>query len=75
MRGNFCLREGRFAEARAAFHQARELDPKLPYVVARLAEVELQQAGGARNTGHRTRYPRAIGAGFTEVLEPASVQQ
>ena len=38
--GNACLVAGRFAEAIAAFHQARELNPKHPYVAARLAEVE-----------------------------------
>jgi cytochrome c-type biogenesis protein CcmH/NrfG len=73
MRGNSCLREGQLAEARAAFHQARELDPKLPYVVARLDEVERQQAGGACNTAYLTRYPRAIGVGYTAAPEPAPV--
>jgi len=73
MRGNSCLREGQFADARAAFHQAREFDPKLPYVVARLDEVERQQAGGARNADYRTRSPRAIGVGCIEAPEPASV--
>ncbi len=73
MRGNFCLREGQFAKARAAFHQARELDPKLPYVVARLDEVERQQAGGARHADYLTRSPRAIGVGCTDAPEPASV--
>jgi cytochrome c-type biogenesis protein CcmH/NrfG len=74
MRGNSCLRDGQFAEARAAFHQARELDPKLPYVVARLDEVERQQAGGARNADYRTRSPQAIGVGGTGAPEPAMVQ-
>jgi cytochrome c-type biogenesis protein CcmH/NrfG len=42
------LAEGKFAEATAAFHQARELEPKHPHVAARLAEVERrQQAAGA----------------------------
>lgn len=41
--GNTCLAEGKFAEATAAFHQARELDPKRPHVADRLAEVERQQ--------------------------------
>ena len=41
--GNTCLAEGKFAEATAAFHQARELEPKHPHVAARLAEVERQQ--------------------------------
>lgn len=63
MRGNSCLREGQFTEARAAFHQARELDPKLPYVDARLDEVERQQAGGVRNADYLTRSPRATGVG------------
>lgn len=74
MRGNTCLRDGQFAEARAAFHQAREFDPKLPYVVARLDEVERQQAGGARHADYRTRSPRAIGVGGIDVPEPAVVQ-
>jgi len=38
--GNTCLMEGKFAEATAAFHQARELEPKHPHVAGRLAEVE-----------------------------------
>ena len=41
--GNTCLAEGKFAEAAASFHQARELDPKHPHVAGRLAEVERQQ--------------------------------
>jgi hypothetical protein len=41
--GNTCLSEGKFAEAVAAFHQARELNPKHPHVAGRLAEVERQQ--------------------------------
>ena len=46
--GNSCLAAGQFAEAIAAFHQSRELNPKHPYVAARLAEVERrQQAAGA----------------------------
>lgn len=45
--GNTCLAEGKFAEATAAFHEARELDPKHPHVAGRLAEVERQQAAGA----------------------------
>ena len=71
MRGNSCLRDEQFAEASAAFHQARALDPKLPYVAARLAEVERQQAGGARHAARLTRYPRAIGAGVTATLQTA----
>jgi cytochrome c-type biogenesis protein CcmH/NrfG len=35
--------EGKFTEAIAAFHQAREIDPKHPHVAGRLAEVERQQ--------------------------------
>ena len=41
--GNTCLMEGKFAEATAAFHQARELEPKHPHVAGRLAEVERQE--------------------------------
>ncbi len=48
MHGNSCVTAGQFAEAIAAFHQAQELNPKHPYVAARLAEVERrQQAAGA----------------------------
>lgn len=43
MHGNSCLAAGQFAAAIAAFHQARDLNPKHPYVAARLAEVERQQ--------------------------------
>ena len=41
--GNTCLKEGKFDEARAAFHQARELDPQHHHVADRLAEVDRQQ--------------------------------
>ena len=41
--GNTCLAEGRFADATAAFEQARALDPKRPYVAERLAEVARRQ--------------------------------
>jgi hypothetical protein len=41
--GNSYLVEGKFDEAIAAFHQARELDPKRPHVAERLAEVERRQ--------------------------------
>jgi hypothetical protein len=43
MRGNSCLAEGKFTEASAAFHQARELEPKRAHVAERLAEVEWRQ--------------------------------
>ena len=42
--GNTCLAAGQFADAIAAFHQARELNPKHAYIAERLAEVERQQA-------------------------------
>ena len=46
--GNSCLAAGQFADAIAAFHQARELEPKDPHVAARLAEVaRRQQAASA----------------------------
>jgi len=41
--GNTCLMEGKFDEAIAAFHQARELEPKHPHVAGRLAEVARRQ--------------------------------
>jgi hypothetical protein len=41
--GNTCLAAGQFAEAIAAFQQARELDPKRPHVTERLAEVARRQ--------------------------------
>jgi Heat induced stress protein YflT domain len=48
MHGNTCLAAGQFADAIAAFHQAQKLNPKHPYVAARLAEVaRRQQAAGA----------------------------
>jgi hypothetical protein len=37
--GNSCLAAGQWADATAAFEQARTLDPKRPYVAERLAEV------------------------------------
>jgi hypothetical protein len=41
--GNRCLAAGQFADATAAFEQARTLDPKRPYVAERLAEVARRQ--------------------------------
>jgi hypothetical protein len=41
--GNTCLAAGQWANATAAFEQARTLDPKQPYVAERLAEVARQQ--------------------------------
>ena len=41
--GNSCLAAGKFAEAIAAFHQAREIQPKHPHVAGRLAEVARRQ--------------------------------
>jgi hypothetical protein len=41
--GNRCLMAGQWADATAAFEQARTLDPKRPYVAERLAEVARQQ--------------------------------
>jgi cytochrome c-type biogenesis protein CcmH/NrfG len=41
--GNTCLAAGQFADATAAFEEARALDPKRPYVAERLAEVDRRQ--------------------------------
>ena len=41
--GNSYLAEGKFDEAIAAFHQARELDPKRAHVADRLAEAQRRQ--------------------------------
>jgi len=41
--GNSCLVAGQWADATAAFEQARTLDPKRPYVAERLAEAARQQ--------------------------------
>jgi len=41
--GNTCLAAGQFADATAAFEQARTLDPKRPYVAERLTEVARRQ--------------------------------
>jgi hypothetical protein len=51
--GNTCLAAGKFAEATAAFHRSRELDPKRPHVAERLAEVARRQhaASEAPSTG------------------------
>jgi hypothetical protein len=43
MQGNSYLAEEKFSEATAAFHQARELDPKRAHVADRLAEVARRQ--------------------------------
>jgi cytochrome c-type biogenesis protein CcmH/NrfG len=37
------LAAGQFADAIAAFHQARKINPKHPHVAGRLAEVERRQ--------------------------------
>jgi hypothetical protein len=47
--GNTCLAEGKFADAIAAFQQARELDPKRLHVADRLAEAERRQAAASRS--------------------------
>ena len=47
LHGNTCLREGKFEEARTAFHQARQLDPTHHHVADRLAEVDRQQQAAA----------------------------
>jgi hypothetical protein len=41
--GNTCLAAGQFADATAAFEQARALDPKRLHVAERLAEVARRQ--------------------------------
>jgi hypothetical protein len=41
--GNRCLMAGQWADATAAFEQARTLDPKRAYVAERLAEVDRRQ--------------------------------
>ena len=41
--GNSCLAAGQWADATAAFEQARTLDPKRPYVAERLADVARRQ--------------------------------
>src|ERR671936_456850 len=41
--GNSCLAAGQWADATAAFEQARALDPKRTYVAQRLAEVNSRQ--------------------------------
>ena len=53
--GNSCLAAGQFADAIAAFHQVREIDPKHPHVAGRLAEVEQrQQAASITPLGNTT---------------------
>ena len=45
--GNRCLATGQWADATAAFEQARALDPKRPHVAERLAEVARRQAAAS----------------------------
>ena len=55
VRGNTCLMEGKFDEARAAFHQARELEPRHPHIAGRLAEVERrEQAASVTDSANST---------------------
>jgi hypothetical protein len=53
--GNSCLAAGQWADATAAFEQARTLDPKRPYVAERLAEVAWRQ--------HAASVPGPVAAG------------
>src|ERR687891_1721706 len=53
--GNRCLVAGQWADATAAFEQARTLDPKRPYVAERLAEVARRQ--------HAASPPAPVAAG------------
>jgi predicted negative regulator of RcsB-dependent stress response len=53
--GNTCLAAGQWADATAAFEQARALDPKRPYVAERLAEVARRQ--------HAPTAPAPVAAG------------
>src|SRR6266511_4729004 len=53
--GNACVAAGQWADATAAFEQARTLDPKRPYVAERLAEVERRQ--------HAASVPAPVAAG------------
>jgi cytochrome c-type biogenesis protein CcmH/NrfG len=53
--GNRCLMAGQWADATAAFKQARTLDPKRPYVAERLAEVDRRQ--------HAASAPAPVAAG------------
>jgi hypothetical protein len=53
--GNSYLMAGQWADATAAFEQARTLDPKRPYVAERLAEVDRRQ--------HAASAPAPIAAG------------
>ena len=53
--GNRCLMAGQWADATAAFAQARTLDPKRPYVAERLAEVARRQ--------HAASAPAPVAAG------------
>ena len=53
--GNRCLMAGQWADATAAFEQARTLDPKRPYVAERLAEVARRQ--------HAASAPAPVAAG------------
>ena len=53
--GNSYLMAGQWADATAAFEQARTLDPKRPYVAERLAEVARRQ--------HAASAPAPVAAG------------
>jgi hypothetical protein len=63
MQGNADLAGEKFTAATAAFHRARELDPKRPHVADRLAEVERRQHAvtatlpATSNTRPSTRAP------------------
>ena len=54
LHGNTCLMEGKFDEARAAFYQVRQLEPKHPHVAGRLDEVERKQEASAVEPANTT---------------------
>ena len=67
--GNTCLAAGQFAEAIAAFHQARELQARASPCRRPACRSGAAAAGGERTSARRhnclTPHPRAIGVGVT----------
>ena len=61
MQGNADLAAEKFPEATAAFHRARELDPKRAHVADRLAEVARRQQRWPRR-GPQPRIPDPLPA-------------
>ena len=77
--GNTCLMEGKFDEARAAFHQARDLEPTHVHIDARLLQLDLKRILGKSTFAQKSLGPiegriniAGTGQSFRELMATAS---